>query len=429
MQTLLSYDQSPPLAAPFRFFLTAPVFGILGGVLILCYPEVFASRWTPATLALTHLITVGFMLQVMLGALIQILPVVAGANIGSPLRVAGLVHAAISVGTVFLVAAFFSYSPAAFKVAALLFTVGIACFIVSALRAFSGVPTTSPTVGGLKLSLAGLTVTAALGVGLTAALGWSLDWPLMQLADIHLGWGFVAWGTVLLAAVAYVVVPMFQITRPYPRVFERFFAVATIGALAVWSISEWVDAGAISLVLALVVVLAVACFAGVTLKVQRTSKRSRFDATQHLWRAAMLSALAACAVWGAGRFVPTVAERAEWPVLFGALVLAGGFMSVIVGMLYKIVPFLVWLHLQNLGQGRVVAPNMKKIISEAAMERQSAAHVLACVLVALAALWPATFAYPAGASLVVANAWLLWNLTAAVRLYRSQVSHIESLRA
>ena len=30
--------------------------------------------------------------------------------------------------------------------------------------------------------------------------------------------------------------------------------------------------------------------------------------------------------------------------VFGVLVLVGGFMAVIVGMLYKIVPFLVWLH-------------------------------------------------------------------------------------
>ena len=35
MQALLSYDQSPPIAAPFRFFLTAPVFAILAGALLL----------------------------------------------------------------------------------------------------------------------------------------------------------------------------------------------------------------------------------------------------------------------------------------------------------------------------------------------------------------------------------------------------------
>jgi hypothetical protein len=85
MQALLSFDQAPPLAAPLRFFLTAPLFAILAALLVLWSgPELFASRWTGAALALTHLITVGFMLQVMLGAMLQILPVVAGANISRP---------------------------------------------------------------------------------------------------------------------------------------------------------------------------------------------------------------------------------------------------------------------------------------------------------------------------------------------------------
>jgi len=89
MQALLSFDQAPPFAAPFRFFLTAPLFALFAGMLLLWSgPELFASRWTPAALALTHLISAGFMLQVMFGAMIQILPVVAGANIAQPLLLA-----------------------------------------------------------------------------------------------------------------------------------------------------------------------------------------------------------------------------------------------------------------------------------------------------------------------------------------------------
>jgi hypothetical protein len=68
MQALLSFDQAPPFPAPFRFFLTAPLFAMLAGLLMLWRgPDLFASRWTPSALAATHLITVGFMLQVMLG--------------------------------------------------------------------------------------------------------------------------------------------------------------------------------------------------------------------------------------------------------------------------------------------------------------------------------------------------------------------------
>ena len=35
MQALLSFEQSPPISAPLRFFLTAPLFGMLAGALLL----------------------------------------------------------------------------------------------------------------------------------------------------------------------------------------------------------------------------------------------------------------------------------------------------------------------------------------------------------------------------------------------------------
>ena len=114
-------------------------------------------------------------------------------------------------------------------------------------------------------------------------------------------------------------------------------------------------------------------------------------------------------------------------MLCGVLVLFGGFVSVITGMLYKIVPFLVWLHLQNQGQGRVMAPNMKKIISEHAMNRQMLAHFVALALLLLAIFWPGVFAYPAGLAVVVSNAWLLRNLLAAVSLYRGHLLKLKAM--
>ena len=99
MQTLLSYDSAPPLSAPLRYYLTAPLFAMLAGALLLyAGPDLLASRWTPAALAFTHLLTVGFMLQAMIGSLQQLLPVVVGANLAQPLRLARWVHGAITPG-------------------------------------------------------------------------------------------------------------------------------------------------------------------------------------------------------------------------------------------------------------------------------------------------------------------------------------------
>lgn len=416
MHALLSFEQAPPLAAPFRFFLTAPPFAMLAGVLMLWTgPDLFASRWTPPALALTHLITVGFLLQVMLGAMIQILPVVAGANMVRPGRIASLVHGAIVPGALLLTTGFLTFRPLAFWLAAILLGSGTLLFVGAAGHALFVVPSTNPTIRGLKLSLPGLTVTVGLGSSLAAGLAGSLQLPLQQLTTIHLAWGLFGWGVILLASVAFVVVPMFQITPPYPAWFARSFAWSVLTLLCCWTLAavwQW-SAGAL---LAGATVLQVLAFAALTLHVQRRSKRASFDTTQILWRVAMLCTVAACILCYAGLAVPALDNRLEW--LCGILALVGGFMSVTIGMLYKIVPFLVWLHLQNLGGGRVLAPSMHKVIAARQIERQAQSHFLSLALLLTAVFWPEWLAFPAGLAIVLANAWLLRNLLAAGAFYR-----------
>lgn len=428
MQALLSFDQAPPLSAPLRFFLTAPLFALLaGGLLLWSGPELLASRWTAPALALTHLITVGFMMQVMLGAMQQLLPVMAGANIARPRLVASVVHGAITLGALSLVSAFLWPQPWLFGAAVLCMGLGVGVFVVAAAHALYGVPTTNPIIRGLRLALVGLCVTVSIGLLLAVALGWSHVLPLAQLTNIHLGWGFVGWGSAMLGAVGFVAVPMFQQTPAYPGWFGRSYALLTLVLVVLWTTAElcgWTEGAA---VLSVGVVLMAASFALATLRLQRRSKRPRMDAVQRLWQLAMCSALLACALWLLTRLVPALDQWSRWPLLFGALILVGGFMSVMVGMLYKIVPFLVWLHLQNRGRGLLAAPHMKKVLAERHINGQMWAHFCAFGLLVLAVVWPQGFSYPAGVALIVANAWLLRNLLSALGVYRRHLAELRAL--
>jgi hypothetical protein len=86
-------------------------------------------------------------------------------------------------------------------------------------------------------------------------------------------------------------------------------------------------------------------------------------------------------------------------------------------MLYKIVPFLNWLHLQRHSGPHALPPNMNKMIPAKAMERQARAQLFAFALLLAASQWPG-LARPAGAALVVSFGWLGWNLIGAVTAYR-----------
>ena len=430
MQALLSFDQGPPISAPLRFFLTAPLFAISAGCLLLWSgPELFASRWTPSALALTHLITVGFMMQVMLGAMQQLLPVMAGANIARPLVIASAVHAGITVGGILLVGAFLTSAPLLFGAAVFFLGAGVMTFVVAAAIALHGVPAGGPIVRGLRLGLIGLSVTVSIGLLNAAAMGWSLGVPLVKLANVHLGWGFVAWGCAMLGAVGFVAVPMFQQTPNYPDWFGRNFSGSALVVVALWTGAELTGFEQSAAGLAIGVVLVAAIFALTTLNLQRLSKRPKLDAIQLLWGVAMLSALAACALWLLSRVFDSLDQWQGWPLLFGTLLLFGGFMSVIIGMLYKIVPFLVWLHLQNLGKGHLMAPNVKKVLNQKQIDRQMWAHFCSFGLLVLAVFWPLWFVYPAGLALIVANIWLLRNLLSAVAVYRSHAAKIKVLAA
>ena len=63
----ISLDQAPPEDIPLRFFLTAPVFGILAGLLIVYEGNnIFISNWTQEAIALTHLFTLGWLAMIMI---------------------------------------------------------------------------------------------------------------------------------------------------------------------------------------------------------------------------------------------------------------------------------------------------------------------------------------------------------------------------
>jgi hypothetical protein len=414
----LAFERAPPIAVPLRFFLTAPVFLLAAGaVLIWSGPEVLVSRVSPAALAAAHFVTLGFMTMVMAGAMLQMLPVLAGAPVPGVAAVAAFVHAGLTLGTAALGGGFLLGRPLALKGAAWLIGATVLVLVLAAAAALARAAVRNATTRGMSLGIAALAVTVALGLILAATYAWGVPLANLAVRVLHPAWGLLGWAGLLVAAVAFQVVPMFQMTPRYPDAMTRWFTAAAFGVLIAWSLAAWYASGSpVELVLGLALAAGYGAFAGTTLVLQRRRRRRVRDATTAFWQLGMACAAAACAAWAVRLAVP--GELAGLEVAIGVLALAGFAVSVIDGMLYKIVPFLAWFHLQAaLGAKR--APHMKKILGDRPQLVHLAVHAAAVVLTVIAVAWPVPLARIAGLALALSALVLLRNLIVAARRYRA----------
>ena len=161
-------------------------------------------------------------------------------------------------------------------------------------------------------------------------------------------------------------------------------------------------------------------FALTTLELQRRRRRRLPDVTLSFWRLGMGSLVGAVGLWLAQPWL--MGGDHDLQMLLGVLLIGGFTVSVINGMLYKIVPFLVWLHLNNrvqrAGRWRGRIPNMKQVIPGRRGRIQFWTHAAAIAALLMGAWRPTWFVYPAGVLFLVSNALLWANLVQAALLYR-----------
>jgi hypothetical protein len=157
----------------------------------------------------------------------------------------------------------------------------------------------------------------------------------------------------------------------------------------------------------------VAAFAFETLRLQQRRRRRHVDAMFLFWRTGMLALMVAVALAVLLMAVGESQLRGRIELAIGLAILPGFFVSVINGMLYKIVPFLVWLHLQQ----RVrQPPNMNQVIEDKAMRGQLRLHWAALAFLAVGVLHAPLLAV-GGVLFAASCAWLEVNLLRAARLY------------
>jgi hypothetical protein len=166
----LSLDQAPPAAIPFRFFLTAPLFGILLGLVFFFYsPSSITNQFSPVAVAAVHLFTLGMLAMIIFGAMQQMMPVLAGAVIKKPILFANIVHTTLTLGTLCFSGSFLFANKIMLIIGATCLAISFFTFFVTAIYLLFKVKYLTSTVNAMRIFAATGIITALIGLHLAGS--------------------------------------------------------------------------------------------------------------------------------------------------------------------------------------------------------------------------------------------------------------------
>lgn len=404
----LSFDQAPPLSVPFSFYVAGSLMGVASGVAVAYLPHL-SARWHPLMMVLAHLFLLGFVGLVMIGSLFQMLPVLAGVAVTKPVFHSRIILILFLVGMSGLVAGFWDADWSGWYAVVIVLFAGLIYFLSILFGRLFKVKSTTPSVLGMHL--AGLSLFCVLALGALFILAYS-GMPLVSvfrpfLTDAHLSWAVAGWMGFLIQGVLTQVIPMFFVTPPFSKTLIRVQMAVLL--LALLAKSFLVLSARLEPVWLMASDLAVygSLFFGAAYSLWLSLQRKRKVRDWSLWLIR----------FGLGSIIVAI-PMMSWPpspimsILAFQVIALFGVTSIVLGMLFKIVPFLVWFHLQAqameaLLSGRnVPIPTMKEIVSDRVTEIQMMLHfvVLASYLWSL---WSGATQLLAVA-IVLSFSYLLW---------------------
>ncbi len=410
----LSLEQAPPISVVLRFFLTVPFFGLLLTCCMFIYPTEVLTPLHPYSLAAVHLMFLGVVSMSMIGALFQMQSVLGGRAIPAPSGNALIIHTFLTIGILTLAGGFVFASPVLFTLASVLLGAAIvytANLVLPLL--FGGV--VHDTLRGMRLSLIALTLTAVLGIIMASShASSSFGFHHDMIRTSHYSLGLVGWIGALIIAVAFQVIEMFYVTTSYSAWCKRN-TFRILGAALVLKIAFVFLGWAYGWVFDLTMAALLIGFAVTTLKKLRERKRRVSDVSIRFWTFGTVLLILSTATHTAFLFIGDTALETLALLAFALFSLA-----VILGMMGKIVPFLVWFHLNSAGYMEV--PIMSNVIPAARAKILFWLFSLTAAAVLSGPLIPEAFA--AGALFGAAMfAVLLYNLTKALALYRHTLAN------
>jgi hypothetical protein len=402
----LSLDQAPPISIPFRFFLSAPIFGILIGLVFFFSPfDEISNQYSHFAIGVVHLFTLGILSMIIFGAMQQMMPVLAGAILKKPRLFANIVHPSLVLGTLGMSFSFIFEIKFLLHIGVLFLSISFLTFFSLSIKLLFKVEFLTSTVKAMRLfSLAGF-ITLILGLYLAIShMSSNIGENHYAFVNMHILFGLFGFALLIIMGVSFQVIPMFYVALDFPKFIQNKVPLLLFSLLFISSLFLYF--GVNFLVLKILFVSLVISYCFYALKSLNNRRRPVFDVTLWYWKFSLSALVIAMIIWLFNIFESNY-------IL--AIVFAFGFLySLLQGMAYKIIPFLSWFHLNSKGYFKL--PTIREFIEERYIKLHFFFHVFSLVFF-VGAYFINSFIYMASSLFLISNIIFFINILTAIKKY------------
>ena len=402
----LSLDQAPPISVPFRFFLSAPLFGVLISFVFLFFPfDEVSNQYNHLAIGIVHLFTLGILSMIIFGAMQQMMPVLAGAVIKKPRLFANVVHTSLVFGTLGLSFSFILEFKFLLHLGVFFLAIAFLTFFVVCVKLLFNVKYLTSTVKAMRLfSIAGL-ITLFLGLFLAFShISLGMNEHYLSFVNAHILFALFGFTFLLIMGVSFQVIPMFYVSLDFPKFVQNTIPVLLFSLLFVSFGFLFFEIN--FLVLKILFILITTVFGYFGLKSLNNRRRPVFDVTLWYWKFSLSMLILSQVIWLFDIF------KSNYIL---AIVFAFGFLySILQGMVYKIIPFLAWFHLNS--KGYFSLPTIREFIAEKYIKLHFLFHSFSIIFF-IAAYFEDSFIYLAGILFLISNVIFLINVIVAATKY------------
>lgn len=402
----LATAHAPSVSVPLRFIAAGLLALVSAAVWLVAEPALIVDyHYGPHVVAFTHLVLLGFIVSVAMGVLYQLAPVVLQTRLHSERLARGQFWFQV-IGVTGMVWMFLRWDMREVGRSGSVFGVGVLLFIYNLARTLARVPRWNVVAAGIASALGWLLVTMLAGLFLACVKCW--PWiahfaPVPQMhAHAHLG--VLGVFVLLTVAVAYRLVPMFAISE-IQNTRRAAWSIGLLNASVAGLVVTILAGSPWKLAFALVSIFGFALFGAELIAILRARKRRTLDwGLRHfLTGAALLAPLSLLAIVLCWPGLPVTGFTIRLENAYAILALFGVLTFANLGMLHKILPFLVWFHRYGSEIGRAKVPSLAEMASPRLQAIGYWLHVLGLVIVTSAATLGHARCARVGAALILAS--------------------------